>query len=286
MSTFDPQYAHDVLIPIAEAAYDNNLPIDLPSNFSVVGQIVVDPAKVAMALAAAVAGAAAPHMLMIQRMRASGDGFGWVVENKVDHTLVICFRGTQSAEDWLHDFDFLPSAYEPVANYGTVHKGFQEVYKVVRGSVFNLLGRADKGFTRLIVSGHSLGAAVSELAAPDLLQNGGITLTPEVQNFAGPRAGHHDFASIFDVQIDVCFRVVNTWDIVPRLPPPLALFEHVGLAVHVDGGFTLDELVAHSMDKSYAPGLAKLIPLAATQMKTASAAALSLSSDMMIGREP
>ncbi len=106
-----------------------------------------------------------------------------------------------------------------------------------------------------------------------------------MHNFAGPRAGHHDFASIFDVQIDVCFRVVNTWDIVPCLPPPLALFEHVGLAVHVDGGFTMNELVAHSMEKSYAPGLAKLIPQATAQIKTA-AAALSFSTDMMIGREP
>jgi len=32
--------------------------------------------------------------------------------------------------------------------------------------------------------------------------------------------------------------------------------------------------------------LAKLIPQAAAQMKTASAAAISFSTDMMIGREP
>jgi predicted lipase len=219
-------------------------------------------------------------------MRSSGDGFGWVMESKQDHTLVVSFRGTLSPEDWLHDFDFLPAAYEPVANFGTVHQGFQEVYKVVRDSVFNLVRKADQGFTRLILTGHSLGAALSELAAPDLLHNAGITTTPEVQNFAGPRAGHRDFASIFDVQIDTCFRVVNMWDIVPRLPSTLALFEHVGLAVLVNGGFTLNELVAHSMEESYDPGLAKLIPHAGTQIKTASVAALSFSTDIMIGREP
>ncbi len=83
MSMFDPEYAHDVLIPIAEAAYDNNPPIDLPPNFSVVGQILVNPGKVASALAATVAGAAAPQMLMVQKMRASGDGFdGWWRINK------------------------------------------------------------------------------------------------------------------------------------------------------------------------------------------------------------
>ena len=288
MSRFDPEFAHDVLIPIAEAAYLPALqPDSLPTGYEPVGPLRVNQIRAAAITAEAMPSAApAPHVALMQSMRKDGDTFGWVVQNTQTQTLVVSFRGTVSLADWLHNFDWLPAQYEPVPDYGTVHKGFQAVYNIVRDSVFAQIRNADQKFTRLIVTGHSLGAALSELAAPDLLHNGGLAVVPEVQNFAGPRAGHHDFASIFDTQIDACFRVVNAWDIVPHLPPPLALFEHVGQAVRVNGGFTLDELIAHSMEHSYAPGLAKLVPQATARLRTAAVAAGSDLDEMLIGREP
>jgi triacylglycerol lipase len=283
VATFDPKFAHDILLPIAEAAYLPKVQAnDLPANFSVVGPIVVDQTRFAALMAAA----PLQHAQVVAKMRASGDGFGWVIQNPQAKVVVVSFRGTVSPEDWLDDFDFLATPYAPLPNFGLVHQGFQLAYMAVRDSLLRQLANAAKGFSRLIVTGHSLGAALSELAAPDLLHNAGLGLLPEVQNFAGPRVGFHDFASIFDVQIDVCFRVVNLWDIVPRVPPPLALFEHVGLAVHVDGGFTLDELVAHSMEKSYGPGLERLIPQAAAQLKAPSFSAVNFRNEMLIGREP
>lgn len=141
----------------------------------------------------------------------------------------------------------------------------------------------------MILTGHSLGAALSERAAPDLLHNTDLGVLPEVQNFAGPRVGDSDFAGVFDMEIDTCFRVVNLWDIVPQVPPPLALFEHVGVAVKVDGGFTLDELVAHSLERSYGPGLEKLQSQPGGESKplaAAATAAFRFPNEMLIGREP
>jgi triacylglycerol lipase len=273
MSSFDPQFAHDILLLLAEAAYvADPTKLNLPPNYSLVGQIAVDPAQAAAlsTYAALLPG----HRDLITRMRAESDVFGWVVENTQTKTLAVSFRGTSNAEDWLKDFDIFPTPYKPVANYGTVHQGFQEVYLAVADSVRALVQKATAGFTRLILTGHSLGAAVAVVAAPDGLHNFGLNVAPEVQNFAGPRAGHRDFASNFDVDIDVCFRVVNQWDLVPHVPPTLALFEHAGLAVRVDGGFTLDEFIAHSLPQSYGPGLLKLYPQAGAQLKT------------LIGREP
>ena len=285
MPQFDPEFAHDVLIPIAEAAYLPSLPSDsLPSGYEVVGPIKVSRVRAAI-VAAQASTSPAPAPQLVERMRQDGDGFGWVVQNTEEHILVVSFRGTVSLEDWLHDFDCLPATYEPVPNYGTVHKGFQAVYQVVRESMLDEIHNADQHFTRLIVTGHSLGAALCELAAPDLLHNGGFAVVPEVQHFAGPRAGHPDFASSFDAEISSCFRVVNAWDIVPQLPPPLALFEHVGAAVRVNGGFTLNELIAHSLDKSYAPGLAKLMPQA-VELRREGVAARGIVPEMLIGREP
>lgn len=284
MAMFDPRFAHDVTLRLAEAAYlPNPQPgSDLPTGYTVVGQIVIDQTQ-----AASVRAIASPqHSMLVQKMLDEDMGFGWVLQNLQEHVVAVCFRGTISLEDWLHDIDFMPAPYQPVTNFGTVHQGFQVAYSVLRNSMFSLLSRADSGYTRMLLIGHSLGAAISELAAPDLLHNGALKTMPEVHNYAGPRAGHHDFASLFDVQIDVCFRVVNLWDIVPDLPPALALFEHVGQAVKVDGGFTLNELQAHSMVQSYDPGLLKLIPRAGFRIMANSAAAPGFPNEMLVGREP
>lgn len=285
MANFDPSFAHDVALRLAEAAYLPATPAaaDLPANYSVVGPITVDTVRATTLRAAATAQQTA---LLTKIIAAAPSGFGWVFQDLPEKTVVISFRGTVSLEDWLRDFDFLPTIYQPVANFGTVHEGFQLVYLVLRSSLMDLLKQVDAGYTRLLVTGHSLGAALSELAAPDLLHNADLTVEPDVVNFAGPRVGHHDFASLFDVQIDSCFRVVNLWDIVPQLPPPLALYEHVGQAVKVDGGFTLNELQAHSLPLSYDPGLEKLIPRAPTALMTASLAAARFPNELMIGREP
>ncbi len=288
MATFDPQFAHATLLVLAEAAYvADSTQLQLPQNYSVVGQITVNPTVVASLAAAA--GALGLHADLVAKMRPTGDVFGWVVQNSKNQTVVVTFRGTSDVNDWLHDFDFLPEAYKPVANYGTVHQGFQCLYLSVRDSVRSLVQKTKGSCQRLILTGHSLGSALSELAAPDILHNSGLGVPPEVQNFAGPRVGHHDFANVFDVEIDVCFRVVNIWDIVPKVPPPLALFEHVGLAVNVDGGFTLDELTAHSLDKSYGPGLKNLIPQPGAQpaaLTATTSATIALPNHLLIGREP
>ncbi|HEV2386900.1 MAG TPA: lipase family protein [Candidatus Acidoferrales bacterium] len=286
MSIFDPAFARNTLLPIAQAAYlADQGALALPANYAVVGQIAADPAK----LNALAAGATTARAALAQRIQASGTAFGWVVQNAAEQIVVVAFRGTSDLNDWLHDFDFVPEPYQPVAGYGMVHQGFQSVYLAVAESASRLLQSVAGACKRLIVTGHSLGAALSELAAPALWRNCTPALLPEVQNFAGPRVGHSDFAGRFDQDIDACFRVVNVWDIVPQVPPALAQFEHVGLAVDVDGGFTLDELTAHNMAKSYGPGLDKLIPPAGARpmaLVAAPAAALAFPNAMLIGRQP
>jgi triacylglycerol lipase len=260
MATFVPQFAHDTLLKLAEAAYLQtiNPPTDLPAGYVVVGQITADQAMTARLMAVA----PIQHQELLSSLAASGPGFGWVVQSIADGIAIAAFRGTQSVDDWLHNLDLALNAYEPVPNSGMVHAGFQLYYLTIRSSLLSLLSRLPPTCNRLILTGHSLGAALSELAAPDVLHNLNARWQPEVQNFAGPRVGHNDFGNVFDVQIDVCFRVVNIWDLVPHIPPA-PVFEHVGMAVTIDGGFTLDELQAHSLQQSYGPGLLKLIPAAA-----------------------
>jgi hypothetical protein len=260
MATFVPQFAHDTLLKLAEAAYLQNLnpATDLPAGYVVAGQITANPAVAAQLVATA----PTRHQELLRSLAASGPGFGWVVQSVADGIAIAAFRGTQSVDDWLHNLDFILAPYQPVPSSGMVHAGFQLYYLTIRSSLLSLLTGLPSTCNRLILTGHSLGAALSELAAPDVLHNLNSRWQPEVQNFAGPRVGQNDFVNVFDAQIDVCFRVVNIWDLVPNIPPPL-IFEHVGLAVTIDGGFTVNELQAHSLQQSYGPGLLKLMPAAA-----------------------
>jgi triacylglycerol lipase len=252
---FSSKFANEVLLPIAVNCYRTdsrdaiNPPLPLYSGYKVVGPIT-----------AGIPAATIAADTLIRRLIKNNGIFGLVVQNIEARVLVVAFRGTYDVSDFLHDLDVVPAEYDliPGYDYGLVHQGTLSVYKAIRASVLSLLRSASgtDSFTRLIITGHSLGAGIAVLAAPDLLYNGRVNLDAlEVQTFAGPRVGYQDFANNFDTQISSCFRVVNKWDIVPALPPPI-LFEHVGKPIHIDGGFTLDELVAHSMTKSYRPGLA------------------------------
>ena len=286
MASFAPQFAHDTLLRLAESGYLQNVnpATDLPAGYDIVGQITANPTTAAQFMATA----PAQHQQLLTALAASGPGFGWVVQNVTDGIAIATFRGTQSVEDWLHNLDLILTTYRPVPDGGMVHAGFQLYYMTVRSSLFSLLNRVALTCRRLILTGHSLGAALSELAAPDVLHNLNARWQPEVQNFAGPRVGQNDFVNFYDAQIEVCFRVVNIWDIVPNVPPPL-IFEHVGLAVTIDGGFTLDELQAHSLQQSYGPGLLKLIPPAAAgpmRILAVPAASASFPNVPLVGRVP
>jgi len=50
---------------------------------------------------------------------------------------------------------------------------------------------------------------------------------------------------LFDTRVNICYRIVNPWDVVPHLPPVLALYEHEGSSLHIDSGLTFDVVHNH-----------------------------------------
>jgi predicted lipase len=92
------------------------------------------------------------------------------------------------------------------------------------------------------------------IASPDIAKNLTPSLVPELITFAGPAAGLSDFARFFDLVIPSCYRVVNFWDLVPRLPPqtPIGLYEQTGTDANVDPGFALP-VDAHSLQNPMFP---------------------------------
>jgi hypothetical protein len=182
--------------------------------------------------------------------------FGWVCVDATHSRLVVAFRGTEYFQDWLDDFDFAPAPYSSIPGRGTVHQGFQLVYQAVRANVGKLVQAKGAGLKEILITGHSLGGALAALSAPDLLSDVASQLSPIVYTWAEPRVGHPDYVRFFDSRVNICYRIVNIWDVVPHLPPVLALYEHEGSSLHIDSGLHFDIVENHVLITGYAPGIA------------------------------
>jgi hypothetical protein len=247
---FDPVFARDVVLPLATAAYMvmDGGSATLPAGFTQTALIQAD--KVA------VAAMTNPHPA-VAAMTKDTNIFGLAGRNAGTRTAFISFRGTQDLADWLQDLDAVPENYAPLVGFGQVHTGFQDVYETVRGSIVANLSTATTGCDQILITGHSLGAAVAVLAAPDVFRNmPPNTIEPRLITFAGPRVGLLDFATSFNSDIESCFRVVNFLDIVPLVPP--APYVHVGAEIAVDSRGPIDVITRHSL-AAYSAGLSALI---------------------------
>jgi triacylglycerol lipase len=180
--------------------------------------------------------------------------FGWFCLDSANKSIVLAFRGTEYLHDWLDDFDFIPAPYAPVPGRGTVHQGFQLAYLAIRDNLMKLLNQHAAGFQEILITGHSLGAALCALATLDIL-NLNPNLSPVVYTWAEPRVGHDDFVNFFNTHVNICYRVVNLWDVVPHLPPSIASYEHEGNQVTIDSGFSLDVVHNHVLPTGYVPGM-------------------------------
>lgn len=247
---FDPSFARDVALPLATAAYqvmDGSTPT-LPPGFAQTNLIEADGVMLTAM--------PAPHPA-VTAMTKDTNIFGLMGRNATTRTAFVSFRGSSDLADWVADFDAIPETYLPLTGFGQVHAGFQEVYGLVRASIATNLAAAATGCNQILVTGHSLGAALAVLAAPDIFR--GMppnTIEPRLITFAGPRAGLGDFAAAFNAAIESCFRVVNFLDIVPLVPP--APYVHVGTEILVDSGGAVDVGWRHSL-AAYRQGLSALI---------------------------
>jgi len=161
------------------------------------------------------------------------EAIGFIAQR--DLTVFVVFRGTQTLEDWRRDLNF-PQMPDPFSGRGAVSAGFLAVYNLcradVRGGVQNAAGAAPN----VVITGHSLGAALAVLACIDLATpaaqgEAAIASHVALYSFAGPRVGNPAFASAFNAVVEDAWRVVNTEDLVTIVPfatplllplPPLA----------------------------------------------------------------
>jgi predicted chitinase/pimeloyl-ACP methyl ester carboxylesterase len=187
--------------------------------------------------------------------------YGFIAQSKTDPSkFVMAIRGTQTAEEWWDDLTSIAKA--PFGqNSGSVAYGFNRIYQtmVVVERASNAAGaavaarslkpvgsfaqQANSLLARLssaaaarvagaslpqgasvTVVGHSLGSALATLYT---MENAGKVDNPLLCTFASPRVGDADFVKAFSALPLTSWRIVNDPDVVPKLPPAIAGFEHV-----------------------------------------------------------
>ena len=129
--------------------------------------------------------------------------------------VVVVFRGTE------------PNKFKDIAadlkiwrvrsdTKGRVHAGFKESCDDLYTEVFNWITK-NTHMKKIIVTGHSLGAAVATLFASRINAD-------ELYTFGSPRVGNRTFVRTLTVPH---WRFVNNNDVVTKVPPAL-LFKHDG----------------------------------------------------------
>ncbi|PHV09759.1 lipase family protein [Chitinimonas sp. BJB300] len=158
--------------------------------------------------------------------------YGYIARSKFNPgDLVLVIRGTEDTAEWILDFLAIPIPFTPSPSAGHVALGFLRIYDSfklidttgvsfrIKQAIAQLVSTSP--ITSFTVLGHSLGAALATLAAADLAMNKVCCLQDVLTlcTFASPRVGLLDFAASFNNAVKTSYRIWNTLDIVPAVPP-------------------------------------------------------------------
>ncbi|MFC5469839.1 lipase family protein [Cohnella suwonensis] len=143
--------------------------------------------------------------------------FGFIIES--DSHVVVAFRGTSSAQDWVADAMASQVKVKWASRAGYAHRGFSRIYDSARGQVLETLEGLPPG-KALNITGHSLGGGLATLCALDAAENSSFE-NPTTYTFGSPRVGNPAFARAFKERAGDNYRVNNRFDVVTHLPPQI-----------------------------------------------------------------
>lgn len=166
---------------------------------------------------------AAPRYFWDRRPGAGDDHFDAQAFAAMSPDLaVVAFRGTQadSTEDVFTD---AAATLVEWPGAGMVHWGFWGSLQTILPDIMAWLGTI--GDRKLVITGHSLGAAMATLLA-------GLDPRAVLVNFGSPRVGDEDFARSFAGR--AVRRYVDCTDGVTILPPDSPFYRHVAGCRYID----------------------------------------------------
>ena len=153
------------------------------------------------------------------------------------NAIVLSFRGSEDFQNWLSDLEIIRVDY-PLCDKCSVHKGFyhaeQAVYSGILGEVKRLRGLYPS--YDIVLTGHSLGAALATLVALDLANDGLDNV--KLYNYGSPRVFNQagaNYASSPESGISIKARRSHYKDIVVHTPMHSMGYVHTAGEIYEDG---------------------------------------------------
>ena len=166
-----------------------------------------------------------PAVELVQYL--SNDKFGTQGYVGIDETskrIIVAFRGSYNIPNDIEDALFFLSPFDKEPTVKVEH-GFQVAYNSVREDMLAGVKSAREACPdcSITFTGHSLGAAMSTLAAAEVAASvtASTTLTTELFTFGCPRVGDSAFVNWSHELITSTTRVARERDIVPHIPPSI-----------------------------------------------------------------
>ncbi|CAI4044154.1 hypothetical protein N7582_003250 [Saccharomyces uvarum] len=191
-------------------------------------------------------------------------GSGYVAVDHGKNVVILAFRGSTTKQDWFSDFEIYPVEYTPlcVNEYRKLieegklreckgckmHRGFLRFTETLGMDVFKKMESILESYPdyRIVVTGHSLGAALASLAGIELRLRG---FDPLVLTYATPKIFNSEMRQWVDELFETeaiekdsiskkeiqfrkgYFRVVHNGDYIPMVPP---FYHPAGLEIYIN----------------------------------------------------
>ena len=153
---------------------------------------------------------------------------GWITRTP-DGVVWVTFRGTRRITEWMYDFNYSQELLEDDQKNTQVeatflqttagvpprvHSGFMKMYNNFRELMLNSIPADTQ---TVVVSGHSLGGSLAQMAGLDIAKTGREV---KVYTFASPRVGDEAYCENFSALDNlVLYKIINTCDIAQSFPP-------------------------------------------------------------------
>lgn len=159
---------------------------------------------------------------------------GYVAVDQVRQEIVVAFRGSSDLRNWIADFLFIQTPYS-YCDDCWVHDGFKESWDEISSYAFDYVEAAFAAYPdyTLVLTGHSLGAAVATIAAVELRLAG---YACDIYTVGSPRVGNLAFAQFVTAQAGAEYRATHFDDPVPRLPPIVIGYFHTSPEYWLEAG--------------------------------------------------
>ncbi|TPX39169.1 hypothetical protein SeLEV6574_g07397 [Synchytrium endobioticum] len=163
--------------------------------------------------------------------------------SKTNKTLIVAIPPSYGYADYLLDLTTqwtdiptkrINESYSGAPFSAKVHKGFLDASERILGQVMDafdewgVIGYRKMGIERVVLTGHSLGAAVATLLALSVKHHLNPRVKMDVVTFGSPRIGNTEFAEWASAELrNMSYRVSNRNDVIAELPPRAMRWAHI-----------------------------------------------------------